>query len=437
MIVEIEKPRPSCNSALNYNEGKVDRNVAELVAYRNIDDVTSQGIYELFSRYEKTRYPVREMSFHASVNPSETDTCTEDEIMDFIASLMDSLGLGEQPWLVYRHFDIDRVHYHIVSVRADRDGRKINNLYEQRKASQFIKSVAEQYHFSVPEAGESARNTKSLEDGKPPQKKMYFKPSSADRISQMKDISEYALTYDFDGISQFCCIMEGLGVRATERIEESGSSFVLRGLNSKGRPCTKEISESELGMELFGMCMSTSSENKQTHRIHRKEKERLEGLVKASFKYSKSKSHFENILRNKGVSVHYSYSSEGDLFGITLVDHRTKCVFKASELPEVISVRMMQEAVESGHWRAVDRGEKSRAYIAEKRKESREAANTLLMVKAGVISRVLKPVGQPTGSSWSGQSKKSEEQMRDEKENERSGALNSSLVDYSLVDRIE
>ena len=35
---------------------------------------------------------------------------------------------GNQPWFVYKHKDLERVHFHIVSTRVDREtGRKIKN----------------------------------------------------------------------------------------------------------------------------------------------------------------------------------------------------------------------------------------------------------------------------------------------------------------------
>ena len=71
MIVEIEQACPSCRPSLDYNEGKVLRGVAELIAYANMESTDSKYIYELFDRYEKTRYYIAEKSFHASVNPSE------------------------------------------------------------------------------------------------------------------------------------------------------------------------------------------------------------------------------------------------------------------------------------------------------------------------------------------------------------------------------
>ena len=56
MIVEIESPRPSCRPSLDYNEGKVLHGVAELVGYANMESTDRKAVYDLFQRYERTRY---------------------------------------------------------------------------------------------------------------------------------------------------------------------------------------------------------------------------------------------------------------------------------------------------------------------------------------------------------------------------------------------
>ena len=106
MIVEIEKPAASCLPALEYNERKVLRGVAELIGYANMESTAREEVFGLCEDRDRTRYFVSEKGFHASVNPSPEDTVDEDGVLDFIAGLMDRLGYGDQPYLVYRHYDI-------------------------------------------------------------------------------------------------------------------------------------------------------------------------------------------------------------------------------------------------------------------------------------------------------------------------------------------
>ena len=54
--------------------------------------------------------------------------------------LMEHLGYGSQPYLISRHADIDRIHFHIVSTRIDKQsGKKIKDNFEKEKVQKFIK----------------------------------------------------------------------------------------------------------------------------------------------------------------------------------------------------------------------------------------------------------------------------------------------------------
>jgi len=436
MIVEIEDAHPSCRSSLDYNERKVARGTAELVAFCNIDDTSRKAIYELFERYEHTRYPIKCLSFHASVNPSEKDECSERQVIEFIAEMMNHMGYGGTPYLVYRHFDIDRIHYHIVSVRVDGNGHKIECLYEKKRVTAFMRGVANKYNFSMAERGVGVKSRRNIKSEYDTARRIVFNPKGLDAAVQMKNVFEYALQYDFDGFEQLACILRDLGVGAICHANDESLEMELQGLDEKGRPCTMPITEADLGVPLYSKCMEASLANKQKHHVKRREKDRIRGIVSGAFSYSKSKSHFNNILRNKGVTVHESKTVDGNVFGLTIVDHCTRSVFKSSEMPDVISVAMMQEAVDTGHWRAFDKGDKPDSYIRTSREEAQRAAQVLRNINAGVISTSLKPVGQPKGSSWNGKHKKSEEELEEEYQIGRTGSLNFSFEDRSLEDHL-
>lgn len=436
MIVEIESPKPSCTSALDYNEEKVTAQVADLVAYRNLPGTDADSIYDTFARFEKTCYPIRQMSFHASVNPSETDSCSEDQVLDFIAEMMDHLGYGNQPVLVYRHHDIEREHYHIVSVRADASGRKINNLYEKKKTSAFMKSVASKYGFSMVAKGEHVRSADSLRDNSPGAtiRRFSVKESKTDAL---REVFSSALSYDFDGFGQLQCVLEGLGVEAALKADSQEPTIFLRGLDQKGNPVTEFFSEKDLGEPLYERCIMSSLANKDGHAKMFREKERLRGIVAAAMKYSKSQKHFENILRNKGVTAHFHLTEKGEIFGITFTDHTTHSVFKASEISDVISVAMMKEAVESGRWRAEERGSGRTRFMDESRHVRDVNMEVNANLKVGVLTRREHVMGQPKGNAVRKKNRKTREELQQEYEDGQSGALSFSFEDDRFVERLD
>ncbi len=66
-----------------------------------------------------------------------------------IEKLMEHLGYSNQPYFVYKHKDIDRVHYHIVSTRIDCEtGRKIKDNFEREKVKRFIQQLEQRHELT-------------------------------------------------------------------------------------------------------------------------------------------------------------------------------------------------------------------------------------------------------------------------------------------------
>ena len=163
MVVKINAPTPHCSTTLQYNERKVEEGKAAVVYSQGLDNPDKP--LETFERYERGSRRCEKMSFHMSVNPSRTDGMTEDQVVAFTKELMEGLGYGDQPFIIYRHNDINREHYHIVSVRVDKDGRKISDKYEHRHCQELMKELAQKYGFSVGkgEKQEETYNRRSAE----------------------------------------------------------------------------------------------------------------------------------------------------------------------------------------------------------------------------------------------------------------------------------
>ena len=59
--------------------------------------------------------------FHVSLNPSPEDKLTNEQLREIANEYMQKMGYGEQPYIVFKHKDIDRGHlmsYHYASMRT-------------------------------------------------------------------------------------------------------------------------------------------------------------------------------------------------------------------------------------------------------------------------------------------------------------------------------
>ena len=75
--------------------------------------------------------------FHCSLNPHPDEKLSDETLMQIAREYMEALGYGNQPYIVFKHNDIAREHIHIVSLRVDSRGQKINDRLKSEGASRL------------------------------------------------------------------------------------------------------------------------------------------------------------------------------------------------------------------------------------------------------------------------------------------------------------
>jgi hypothetical protein len=152
MVIVIHQSL-STQNALFYNEKKVNQKKAFFFQSENTLTVnpfagSKQGRWNILKEIEGRNTRVKRKGLHISVNPTVSDLVKlgDTGIRTEIRNLMEHLGYGNQPYFVYKHADLDRTHFHIVSTRIDQNtGKKIKDNYEKEKTQQFINGLEQKY----------------------------------------------------------------------------------------------------------------------------------------------------------------------------------------------------------------------------------------------------------------------------------------------------
>lgn len=155
MVIVIHQASSTAN-AFFYNERKAKEGKATFYHSRNTPSAnpfiySAQHRHQIFKRIEDSNTRVKNKGLHISFNPTMNDMIRMGEkgIRTELDNLMKQLGYGKQPYLVYRHADIDRVHFHVVSTRIDRQtGKKIKDNFEKEKVKKFIKELEQTYQLT-------------------------------------------------------------------------------------------------------------------------------------------------------------------------------------------------------------------------------------------------------------------------------------------------
>ena len=141
---------------IDYNERKVDEGTAEVEWSRDLDASTRLTVERSFREIEKKKFrsDCKNISLHISINPTPEDAMNGEKVREFAEELLDKLGYGSQPYILYRHSDIDRTHWHLVSIRLNQDGRKIKESFEREKTQRVLFQLAEKYGYTPNKEGD-------------------------------------------------------------------------------------------------------------------------------------------------------------------------------------------------------------------------------------------------------------------------------------------
>ena len=340
MVVKIMEPASTSAYSLDYNDSKCAKGEATLLDVLNIDE--SLGLAGTFERYERGSIRATNLGFHMSVNPGPGEYMDEAEALSFIHDMMKEMGYGSQPYAVYRHSDINREHYHVVSVRVKENGYKIPDFQENRRCVEILARLAPAYGLDVGN-GDGYRYAAL---GIDPRR---FSISSGNVTEQMRIISQECIKYHFTSLAQFRYIMETHGLDVQER-GKAPLEVAIRGLNQDGVPCTSPLTEGELGINLSSDIIRRLSECDGTSSIKKRERARISAISATCIQYSTSERHFRNMLSRHDIDMLLHRTKEGRIYGATFVDHSTRCAFKCSELG-AFRLESLIAADENGQWK--------------------------------------------------------------------------------------
>lgn len=321
--------------ALGYNERKVSRDEAAIVLAANMDTDRDKAVRETFERYERLNIRSRDVCFHMSVNPGPDEVMTDEQAKSFVKGLLDGLGYGNQPYVIYRHNDIEREHYHVLSIRVNDHGKKINDYREHRRCQNILKDLCEHYGYTVG----SAKNASSLllDDDF-----LCFNPDYGNVLVQMNAIFEQCLQYHFTSRKHFDIIARDHGLR----IRLAAGKMSLQGTDENGRKCTVPYSSPDY-LSRYLDRMQESNEDKLS-------KDYLSGIAASCrelLPYSKTEESFVRMMLRRGIHPVFDKDMSGKITGVTYIDHESQKAFPGSSLGHGFTLADIQD-VQAHQWEA-------------------------------------------------------------------------------------
>ena len=149
MIAKISATE-NLGGALGYNFKKVEKGEANILLAAELYQ-SKEGRYTmedvladmeaLIPKNCRTKKTV----FHCSLNPHPDEKLSDEQLVQVAREYMEALGYGKQPYIVFKHNDIAREHIHIVSLRINGEGKKINDKFEKRRSKKITDTLERKY----------------------------------------------------------------------------------------------------------------------------------------------------------------------------------------------------------------------------------------------------------------------------------------------------
>ena len=151
MIAKISATE-NLGGAIGYNFKKVEKGEASILLAAELyqDKEGTYTMAEVFADMqalipEKCR--TKKMVLHCSLNPHPDEKLSDETLTQIAKEYMEELGYGKQPYIVFKHNDIAREHIHIVSLRVDGEGKKINDRFEKRRSKKITDALERKYNL--------------------------------------------------------------------------------------------------------------------------------------------------------------------------------------------------------------------------------------------------------------------------------------------------
>ena len=345
MVVNI-RSGSSPGGALRYNKEKVDKDEAEVLFWQKMLEpfdkhgrMDVDACMDCFWPYLEANRRTTNTVFHASLNPSPEDRLTDDLLRDIAQEYMERMGYGNQPYIVFKHKDIDRQHLHIVSLRVDEKGRKLPHDFEARRSAEITRDLEHKYNLHPAVKGQEQRDTPDL-------RKVNYKTGNVKQ--QISSVIRSCLrNYKCSSYGEFRTLLELFNVSVEERtgtIEGRNYAGILYGtMTDDGYGTGTPFKSSKIGKDVGYNALQTYYAKSKERVKEPGALDHLRHTVKDAMSPHNTRDEFRQQLKADGIDTVFRINPVGRIYGVTFIDHTNGIVANGSVLGKEFSARVFNE----------------------------------------------------------------------------------------------
>ena len=330
MIAKISSTE-NLGGALCYNFKKVEKGEASILLaaelYQDREGrYTMEDVLADMQAVIPEKCRTKKMVFHCSLNPHPDEKLSDERLTQIAKEYMEALGYGKQPYIVFKHNDIAREHIHIVSLRVDSRGRKINDKFEKRRSKQITDALEKRFGLipSSKVADKAVEETPKVDIGK------------GNIKEQVSNVVRMVMKhYCFCSLGELNAILSAYNLAVEEvKTEFRGKKYdglVYVPTNDKGGKISTPIHASDIGRGVG----YTAVQNRM-----QKSKLAVKPLVPAirdkvlqtMHTSPRTEEELRQRLEEQGLRVAIRKNESGRIYGITFIDDKEGVALNGSRL---------------------------------------------------------------------------------------------------------
>ena len=333
----------SLYGAIAYNGEKINEAQGRLLTTNRIYNDGSGTVdiskaMEGFHTFLPPQMKVEKPVVHISLNPHPEDVLTDIELQNIAREYLEKLGFGNQPYLVFKHEDIDRHHLHIVTVNVDENGKRLNRDFLYRRSDRIRRELEQKYGLHPAE-----RKNQGLDN---PLRKV---DASAGDVKKQVGNTVKALNgqYRFQTMGEYRALLSLYNMTVEEaRGNVRGREYhglVYSVTDDKGNKVGNPFKSSLFGKSAGYEAVQNKFARSKLEIKDRKLADMTKRTVLSVLQGTYDKDRFISRLKEKGIDTVLRYTEEGRIYGATFIDHRTGCVLNGSRMGKELSANALQE----------------------------------------------------------------------------------------------
>ncbi len=326
----------SLYGALCYNGEKVNKENGRILGSNKIiipvdgkADIgqMAENFRMFMPKMGKTKKPV----LHISLNPHPDDRLSDQDFEILAREYLDKLGFGEQPYVIYKHEDIDRHHIHIVTVNVNEEGKRLNQDFLYRRSKKITTELEEKYNLHKAQREKISPDTPITK----------IDPNGDIKRQVANTVKMVGMRYKFQSMGEYNAILGLYNVRCdTADGRVNGREYhglVYFATDDNGNTIATPLKASRLGK----FASRTAIDGRFERAKEKIDVSPTKRKVAEVLNQSSGKDDFVAKLKERNIDVVFRYTDEGRIYGVAFVDHDTMTALNGCRLGKEFSANAL------------------------------------------------------------------------------------------------